>query len=285
MTTNPSIIWFTTHKCASVYATEILQKLAHDLGMTYVNYEGDLWEAGRSLGKLISGNDHEKINNMFKTTGHIYGPFRQYYPIIEMEKYKVIVMLRDPRDVLTSLYFSLAYSHGIPESQKTEIESAIEDARNKNIDDLVLEHFPWLSTKYNQYEKYLLAKKNVLLLKYEDMVTNFAVWLSEMFKHLGIKPSEQIIKELIDEAKFEVKEDIYSHKRQVKPGDHRRKLQVNTIKQLNLELQDILNIHGWVRNQLQEEDELFQLDLERTREKLEKFKFGLEQAKQQITSD
>ncbi|MEG4034985.1 sulfotransferase domain-containing protein [Microcoleus sp. S36b_A4] len=285
MTTNPSIIWFTTHKCASVYATEILQKLAHDLGMTYVNYEGNLWEAGQSLGKLISSNDPEKINNMFKTTGHIYGPFRQYYPISEMEKYKVIVMLRDPRDVLTSLYFSIAYSHGIPESQKTKIEAAMEDARNKNIDDLVLEHSPWLSTKYNQYEKYLLAKKNVLLLKYEDMVTDFPVWLSEMFKHLAIKPSEQLRKELIDEAKFEVKEDIYSHKRQVKPGDHRRKLQVNTIKQLNLELQDILKIHGWVSNQLQEEDELFQLNLERSREKLEKFKFGLEQAKQQITSD
>lgn len=268
-----------------MYATEILQKLAHDLGMTYVNSEGDLWEAGQSLGKLLSGNDPEKINNMFKTPGHIYGAFRQYYPISEMEKYKVIVMLRTPRDVLTSLYFSIAYNPGIPESQKTKIEAAREDARNKNIDNLVLDHSPWLRTKYNQYEKYLLAKKNVLLLKYEDMVTDFAVWLSEMFKHLEIKPSEQLTKELIDEAKFEVKEDIYSHKRQVKPGDHRRKLQVNTIKQLNLELQAILKIHGWVRNQLQEEDELFQLNLERSREKLEKFKFGLEQAKQQITSD
>ena len=91
-------------------------------------------------------------------------------------------------------------------------------------------------------------------------------------------------KKLINEAKFEIKEDIYSHKRQVKPGDHRRKLQVNTIKKLNLEWQDILKIHGWIRNQLQEEDELFQLNLERRREKLEKFKFALEQAKQQITS-
>ena len=66
MTTNQSIIWFTAHKCASVYAREILQKLAEDVGMIYRNYEGDLWEKGQSLEKLIYGNDPETINNMFK---------------------------------------------------------------------------------------------------------------------------------------------------------------------------------------------------------------------------
>lgn len=50
---------------------------------------------------------------------------------------------------------------------------------------------------------------------------------------------------------------------------------MNTIKQLNLEFQDLLKISGWVRNQLQEADELFQLNLERPREKLDNFKIFL----------
>ncbi|MEG5232750.1 sulfotransferase domain-containing protein [Microcoleus sp. AT9b-C3] len=275
MTTTPSIIWFTAHKCASVYATEILQKLAHDLGMTYVNYEGGLWEAGQSLGKLFSGDGPEKINNMFKTTGHIYEPFRQYYPIPEMEKYKVILMLSAPRNVLTSLYFSIAYSQSIPESQKTQIELAREDARKKNIDDLVIQRYPWLRKNYAQYKKYLFNKKNILLLKYEDMVTDFADGLNEILKHLQMKPSEQLIKELVNGAKFEVEKNIYSHKRQVKPGDHRRKLQVKTIKQLNLEFKDVLKIYGWSTYKLQEKNELFKLTLERAREKLDNFKLLL----------
>jgi hypothetical protein len=64
MTTNQSIIWFTAHKCASVYASEILQKLAEDVGMIYRNDEGDLWEKGQSLENLIYGNDPETINNL-----------------------------------------------------------------------------------------------------------------------------------------------------------------------------------------------------------------------------
>jgi hypothetical protein len=272
MTTNQSIIWFTAHKCASVYASEILQKLAEDVGMIYRNYEGDLWEKGQSLEKLIYGNDSETINNMFKTTGHIYGPFRQYYPIPEMEKYKVILMLRDPRDVLTSLYFSIAYSHDIPESQKTEIESQREYVKNKNIDDIVIEQSPWVRTNYEHYTEYLFGKNNVLFLGYEDMVTDFPTWLIELCKNLPIKPSEQLRNELIDLAVFDVEEDIYSHKRQVKPGDHRRKLQVNTIKQLNLEWQDVLKIYGWLKDERQEANNLFQLYLERAREKLDNFK-------------
>lgn len=285
MTANQSIIWFTAHKCASVYASEILQKLAEDVGMIYLNYEGDLWVKGQSLGKLISGNDSETSNYMFKTTGHIYGPFRQYYPIPEMEKYQVIMMLRDPRDVLTSLYFSLAYSHSIPESQKTQIESQRENTRKKTIDDFVIEESQRFKITYENYKKCLFGKNNVLFLSYEDMVTDFPAWLIELCKNLQIKPSEQLINELIDGAKFEVDENIYSHKRQVQPGDHRRKLQVNTIKKLNLEMQDVLKIYGWLKDEGQEADELFQLYLERAREKLDNFKLLFEQAKHKIISN
>ncbi|WP_333221872.1 sulfotransferase domain-containing protein [Microcoleus sp. Pol12A5] len=249
-----------------MYATEILHNLAHDLGMTYLNYEGYLWEAGQCLEKLFFDHDPEIINNMFRTTGHIYGPFRQYYPIPEREKYKVILMLRDPRDVLTSLYFSSAYTHDIPESQKTKIESAREDAINKNIEDFVMEHSPWVRTNYEHYTKYQFGKKNVLFLSYEDMVIDFSTWLIELFKYLPSKPSEQLRNKLLHGANFEVEENIYSHKRQVKSGEHRRKLQVHTIKQLNLELQDVLKIYGWVKDERQEADELFQLYLSKARD-------------------
>lgn len=280
MTTNQSIIWFTAHKCASVYATEILHKLAQDILMTHVNYEADLWEGGQSFSNFFTENNFDVCT----ITNHIYGPFRQYYSIPELEEYKVILMLRDPRDVLTSLYFSTAYSHSIPESQKTEIESAREYAIMKNIDDFVIAHSPWVRETYNLYAKYLFGKKNVLFLKYEDMVTDFPTWLNEIFKHLQMTPSEQLVKELIDGAIFEVTEDVYSHKRQVKPGDHRRKLQVNTIKQLNLQLQDVLEIYGWLTKKSQAEKELFELTLERARSKLDNFQFLLQQSQQGISA-
>jgi hypothetical protein len=280
MTTHQSIIWFTAHKCASVYATEILHKLAQDVLMTHVNYEGDLWEAGQSFMNFFI----EKNFDVCTITNHIYGPFRQYYSIPELEEYKVILMLRDPRDLLTSLYFSTAYSHPIPESQKTNMESARENAIMKSIDDFVIEQSPWVRKTYNLYAKYFWGKKNVLFLKYEDMVTDFPTWLNEIFKHLQMTPSEQLVKELIDGAIFEVTEDIYSHKRQVKAGDHRRKLQVNTIKQLNLQFQDILETYGWLTKKSQAEKELWELTLERARSRLDNFQLLLQQSQQDISA-
>jgi len=193
-------------------------------------------------------------------------------------------MLRDPRDVLTSFYFSVAYSHYIPESRNTGMQSHRKKTREKTIDDFVIEQSQGFKTTYETYAKCLFGKNNVLFMSYEDMVTDFPTWLSEVFKYLQIKPSEQLINKLIDGAQFEVEENIYSHKRQVKPGDHRKKLQVNTIKQLNLELQDVLKIYGWLKDERQEADELFQLNLERAREKLDKFKLLFEQAKHKIIS-
>jgi hypothetical protein len=54
---------------------------------------------------------------------------------------------------------------------------------------------------------------------------------------------------------------------------------VNTIKQLNLELQDVLKIYGWLKDERQEANELFQLYLERALEKLDNFKQKSEQTK------
>jgi hypothetical protein len=59
---------------------------------------------------------------------------------------------------------------------------------------------------------------------------------------------------------------------------------VNTIKQLNLEFQDLLKIYGWIKYERQEADELFQLYCSRAREKLDKFKQKFEQAKHKIIS-
>ena len=44
----------------------------------------------------------------------------------------------------------------------------------------------------------------------------------------------------IDEFHIPETEDVYSHKRQIKPGDHKNKLKAKTIQVMNMELSEIL---------------------------------------------
>jgi len=47
------------------------------------------------------------------------------------------------------------------------------------------------------------------------------------------KPDQKVLNNLINSTNFEVENNMYAHKRQVEPGDHRRKLKMSTIRKLN----------------------------------------------------
>ena len=78
-----------------------------------------------------------------------------------------------------------------------------------------------LTDYYYEYHKELMDRKNVLFLKYEDMVRDFDTWLSRLLAFLDLGTSQQLIDEIKAGASFKVsKENIYKHKRH--PDIHRR---------------------------------------------------------------
>ncbi|MFO8053163.1 MAG: sulfotransferase domain-containing protein [Candidatus Omnitrophota bacterium] len=103
--------------------------------------------------------------------------------------------------------------------------------------------FPKLNYKqeYQHYIK-LKMKPNVLLLKYENIVVNFENELRKILNFFNLDVSQDIIKNILKNANFNVeKENIYSHKRRVTPGDHKEKLNQETITCLNKFYSQILN--------------------------------------------
>lgn len=265
--THTSIIWFTTHKCASLYMKDFLEQLAQEAGMKHIDFEGDFWLDGKDfLEELIQHPEKQ----YFHSSGHIYGPFRNFFyqkvpnSIKNFEKYKVVTMLRDPRDVLTSLYFSMGYSHSIPEdkNKKSELISQRYVALNTSIDNYVLGN-DFFQNLYHDYVHKCLPLPNVLLLRYEDMVNFFENWLKTLLYFSNIKIKETTLDNLINSTNFEVEENMYAHKRQVKPGDHRRKLKISTIRKLNQEYFQVLKRLGYVTDFKKEDLELSQILLSR----------------------
>lgn len=244
----PSILLFTTHKCASGYAGGIIRSLTKNVGMTSISVETFFDKKFDKPVKELSNQEKQKIieAGFFRPKGYYYGPLRTYsWPIENIQDYQILLMLRDPRDVLTSLYFSVAYSHMIPTGKK--LAQRILDNRtevmNKSIDEWVLENAPYYLSRYEIYCEKLLGKPNVFFCKYEDMVNDFSKWLDSVIKSLQLNDVDQQLRaKLINEANFDVEEDIYAHKRQAQPGDHRRKLKPETISQLNYRFGDILSL-------------------------------------------
>lgn len=240
-----SILFFTTHKCASVYVGNLLRALAEDVGMTPINLAAYYTEVLGQAPNLFSEQEMQEAVKVFHPQGYFFGPLRSpNWRVPEVEKYRILLMLRDPRDVLTSRYFSTSYSHAIAPNEVGEaMLEKRSKALSKPIDEWVLESAPTFLERYELYCHDFLPMPNVHLVKYEDMVNNFSFWLQAVVKSLGLEDASQDLKaQIISEANFDVEEDVFAHKRQVKPGDHLRKLQPETINQLNLIFGEVLDV-------------------------------------------
>ena len=243
---HPSILFYTTFKCASVYVTDILRKSAKSSDMTPINWNGYAWETGQSKEDLKIQTAFDP--SVFKTVGYFYGSFREFdeWQIPNLNQFRIILMLRDPRDVLTSLYFSHAYSHAIPLLNQEEMLVIREKALSMTIDEYVIENISKYLKIYQEYCQYLLGKPNVLFVTYEMMVSNFDNWLDTIVDFLELKISPKLLKKMKEEANFIVEEEnVYAHKRQVLPGEHQRKLKPETIEILNTNLSEILDKFGY----------------------------------------
>jgi hypothetical protein len=239
---HPSILFFTTQKCASRYVDKILGKLTTSAGLIHADY--DAYAAMVRVPKderLFTRED--KMQVAFKSKGYYYGPLGTFRKIPNLSSYRIVLQLRDPRDVLTSLYYSTAFSHALisPKLLRRRME-----AREMDVDSYVLHAANEYLPIYQEYSDSLLGREGVGFLRYEDMVADFPTWLDRLSSHTGLSTETVAIHDIRNAADFTVKEeDIYAQRRQVTPGDYLRKLQPETIKALNIKFGGILDKFGY----------------------------------------
>jgi len=225
-----------------------MKKLTEDSGLTPIDFDGYAYHIMQNKRWQDGGRTAKK--DIYKSSGYFYGPFRTFNTAItNLNEYQILLVLRDPRDAVVSAYYSSRYSHGFPftasgESIKKQMYKRKKRIQGETIDDHVIRMVNSTHIKkYYQYHEKLIGKPNVLFLKYEDMVVNFNVWLKSIIEFFRLDVSQKTLNEIIRSANFKVeKEDIYSNKRQVAPGEHRRKLRTETIKQMDETWKEILEL-------------------------------------------
>lgn len=235
--THRSLLFFTTQKCASRYVNSLLCRLAEAEGLVPIDF--DAYVAMDRPPRHLSPFAPEGTRALaFQPSGYYYGPFGSWRQIPDMASYAVVLQLRDPRDVLTSLYYSTAFSHALISRKVIRRRQA---AQQMSVDEYVLANSDEFLRIYRRYCDKLVNAPGVLFLKYEHMVADFSDWLTQLSTHTGLSQHRDVLDALIAEADFEVeREDKYAQRRQVTPGDHRRKLAPATIQSLNQQFKPIL---------------------------------------------
>jgi len=181
-------------------------------------------------------------------------PVRFFVDVPHIGDYDVILHLRDPRDVLVSMFYSYCFIHSGEIAPNTGYRS---EAAREGIDRFVLAKVTEQSTRYRgdygtgghledrignlrrRYEDYvehLLDRPNVLLLKYEDMVTDYRSWLQRFVTPFPLGDKGRVVDDLAAQSDTffpKRSQDVMSHARHITPGDYRVKLKPSTIEQLD----------------------------------------------------
>lgn len=240
-----SVISTSMHKAGSSIADSIITDILAAKGM-----ELDRISLQVPASPLSAAEIYKNYQIHMKETGVYYGiargPYVSDMPVLY--RLKVIVQVRDPRDCLTSAYFSLKTSH-VPPIDPEKLKQFME--RRKKLETLDINEY--VRQQADEYRNRLRILRelvqrhdDVLVLKYEDMVERTEQWLEQIALFVDQPITSALRTKLGGKIDFSVdKEDISKHKRQVSPGDHKRKLSEKTIREISDTMADEMAFFGY----------------------------------------
>jgi len=266
-----SIIVFTMHKSASMFIHRQCDFLSKLSGIAYrsPNVAG-IGRVKRYMRryKRLDARTLLTDKDVWHAHNSCYAPIRFLVDVPNLEDYEVILHLRDPRDVLVSMFYSYCYIHGGEIEGNTGYRKEIADegidtfvlgkashksARYKgdygtgrHVEDLIGN----IPKRYSNYIERLFWKPNVTFVKYEEMVTNYRCWIEKFIKPFPLNNKEKVVEKLVaDSSNYFPKRDTdaMTHIRHVTPGDYRNKLKPSTINQLNEIFGETLDVLGYKR--------------------------------------
>ncbi len=228
-----SVLVFAMPKSGSSLLNRIMQRLSNSNGLIYVSIMGEYYRLGMPGEKVP-----EETRDIFLEKGYCYGGFR-YFPnqfeIPIIPKVKKLLLVRDPRDVLVSHYYSMRESHPEPGSG---LKSSVSDvalrgaADEMDIDAFAKMMAPQFRDMFGQYKK-LCEENDVRIYRYEDVIYKKSEWISDICGHLGWRFPLWIKWILLRRYDvFPKEEDTGQHIRQVHPGNYKKKLAHHTVKDL-----------------------------------------------------
>ena len=181
----------------------------------------------------------------FSKSGRIYTGFR-HYPQFDLDLSGVpcVLLVRDPRDMLVSMYYSVAKSHVMP-GKNPKFLKRRKKAASMSIDEFVLKKAGEYLSSYRKYQQKLPAD-TLTTYRYEDVIYEKEAWLTDLVDKLSLRQDRALVHKIAQQFDvFPEQEDQDKHIRQVHPGNYKNKLREQTIEVISEQLEDFLQHYNY----------------------------------------
>jgi len=152
------LAYFGHHKCASLWTGNILKQVCNDLGLRFTKVH-NIRLLDEELAPFILKNKIDFLSYVNADINHVK----------TIKNFKGFHIIRDPRDIAISAYFSHLYSHGT--SQWPGLIAHREKLKNASKDDGIFLSIDFRIKEYNELYNWDYNQENVLELKMEDMIS------------------------------------------------------------------------------------------------------------------
>lgn len=227
-----SFFLFSLPKAGSTLLMHVMADVCTSLNIPTVDLPTKVFSLGMQPAELTGD-----INSLWRSSGYAYIGFRSFLPPMHFDfsATKNILLVRDPRDMLVSLYFSMKYSHVVPEVEEGEhpIRKQRAVLNDVDVNQAVLNMAPAYRKYFKDYFENL-PTATTRVYRYEDVIFKKKEWLEDMLDFLGLELHESKIKAIAD--KYDIRpdrEDPQKHVRQVTPGNYKTHLSQATIDKLD----------------------------------------------------
>jgi len=240
------VFCFALHKAGSVLLNKLIGDLGKAAGVPVVSIDRFCFQNGIEVGKVKAASTRELLNS----PGYCFGVIRgvhSYLVGVRLDERRKIVVVRDPRDILTSFYFSMAKSHGMPQGGEVRDRLVAERdfAQAVSIDDYVFSSsVAFIQRNFDNYIK--LESPTTKVYRYEDVIFEKVQWVKDIVDWFSFDVDSNTAAEIA--TKYDIrpkKENPGRHIRQVTPGNYLNHLSAETIGRLNEQYRTILAHYGY----------------------------------------
>lgn len=239
----PSSYFFSYAKAGSVLLEGLIRDIVAAADVPAFNLSEQLFALGHS-----PTDSKFAWKSLFAQRGVVHYGFRNYphYELPLQDENPLVLLVRDPRDMLVSAYFSAAKSHGLPEEgpHRGELERAREEASRQSVDEYCLAHIDDYLTALQYNRDHGLDRAAVF--RYEDIIFRKYDFVANLCEIMGVSLyPEEVDRIARTHDLVPAREDVNAHVRNVHPGDHRTKLRPSTIEALNEAFADFMAAYGY----------------------------------------
>ena len=247
----PNIFFLCMHKAASTFVADVLfnslaRRTAHynlfHVGSFLIRYvkrqqeDNDRKQAFNQLDnreQLLAFLNDQPIPPSNVLVGRLYPchmePVEEFlrHPLPD-EDNRLLVMRRDPRDALVSLFYSLSKSHCLDEVEGDESKflSNRKELANQDVRDglkklLQIDDADTTTPEFLHCTELILTNDNVCDLPYELLIRDPYLWLAKFveFANLDDLVDDEWMDQMAGHLQPPEVEDPTSHKRRMKPGN------------------------------------------------------------------